>query len=362
MNPDDMIAGVKTALDEATRERGRINILIAGRTGVGKSTLINAVFQGQLAETGQGRPVTRDTREITKAGVPASLWDTRGLEMAAFRETIAELEQLVAERRQERDPNQHIHVAWLCIHEDGRRVEDPEIELHEMLARHLPVVGVITKARADQGFRAEVQRLLPRVRNVVRVRSLREELDEGIVLEPMGLEALVELTSELIPESKRRALAAAQKASVAFKRKVAHGAVGTAATAAAAVALSPIPFSDAFLLAPVQVAMLAAISSTFGLELSQAFLTTLVASATGTTAVTFAGRALVANALKLLPGAGTAAGAAISATTAVALTTALGEAYIATLAALYDENEGEPPEPDDVVREFTRRLNAPRGE
>ncbi|WP_254508214.1 GTPase [Anatilimnocola floriformis] len=36
----------KNALEEALRERGHANVLIAGRTGVGKSTLINSVFQG----------------------------------------------------------------------------------------------------------------------------------------------------------------------------------------------------------------------------------------------------------------------------------------------------------------------------
>jgi predicted GTPase len=36
---EDVAAIVKKALDEAMRERGRLNVLIAGRTGVGKSTL-----------------------------------------------------------------------------------------------------------------------------------------------------------------------------------------------------------------------------------------------------------------------------------------------------------------------------------
>ena len=36
-------------LKEAVRIRGRINLLVAGKTGVGKSTLINAVFRGNFA-------------------------------------------------------------------------------------------------------------------------------------------------------------------------------------------------------------------------------------------------------------------------------------------------------------------------
>jgi hypothetical protein len=38
--------------------------------------------------------------------------------------------------------------------------EDAEIKLLNLLAKHIPVVAVITKSRADNGFRSEVQRLL----------------------------------------------------------------------------------------------------------------------------------------------------------------------------------------------------------
>jgi predicted GTPase len=145
----------RNALREAMRERGHVNILIAGRTGVGKSTLVNAVFQGDYATTGAGRPVTLHTREINKGDIPLSIFDTRGLEMADFAATLQALKSFMLERRSDRDANKHIHVAWVCIAEDLRRVEDAEIELVAMLAEYAPVVGVITKSRADQGFRAK---------------------------------------------------------------------------------------------------------------------------------------------------------------------------------------------------------------
>jgi uncharacterized protein (DUF697 family)/GTP-binding protein EngB required for normal cell division len=359
MTPTEDIAEmVRKALEEALRNRGQANVLIAGRTGVGKSTLINAVFQGNLAETGQGRPVTRSTREYTKEGLPLSVWDTRGFELSAFKESIAELERLIAERSRDRDPNKHIHAAWLCVHEDGRRVEDAEIELHSALSRQMPVLGVITKARADQGFRAEVQRLLPLASNVIRVRALAEEFDEGHTLPPMGLQELVEATGQVLPEGARRAFVAAQKASIQLKKNAGHKIVVGSATAAAAAGASPIPFSDAVILVPIQVAMLAGISSVFGLELSTAFLMTLVTSAAGGTGATFAGRAIVANLLKLIPGGGTLVGGVISATTAAVLTTTLGELYIATLAAVLSKSGGEAPAPSAIVDEFRRRLGA----
>jgi uncharacterized protein (DUF697 family) len=354
--PEDIAAMARKAIEEAIRERGQVNVLIAGRTGVGKSTLINSIFQGKLAETGQGRPITQTTREITKEGIPLAIWDTRGLEMAAFKDIIGELEKLIADRAREHDHRRHIHVAWLCIHEDGRRVEEAEIDLHRALSKHMPVLGVITKARADQGFRAEVQRLLSEARNVVRVRALTEEFDEGHSLPPMGLTDLVELTAEVIPEGLRRAFAAAQKASVQTKKDVAHRIVVVSATTAATAAASPIPFSDAAILVPIQIGMLAGISSVFGLKLSTAFLSTLVAAAAGATGATLAGRAIVANLLKLIPGGGTIVGGVISAATAATLTTTLGEAYIATLVALFKASGGDAPDSDIIANEFKRRL------
>jgi uncharacterized protein (DUF697 family)/energy-coupling factor transporter ATP-binding protein EcfA2 len=346
----------KKALDEALRERGHANVLVAGRTGVGKSTLVNAVFQGNFATTGQGRPVTTHTREITKEGIPLSIFDTRGLELADYSETLKSLEKLVAERHGERDETRHIHVGWVCISEDLRRVEEAETALAEMLARYMPVVGVITKARSDQGFRAEVQRLLPAASNVVRVRALPEELDDGHRLPPMGLVELVQLTMELFPEGQKRAYVAAQKADLALKRQRSHLIVGTAAASAAGIGATPIPFADAALIIPIQIGMVAGITTTYGLSVSEGFLSTLVASTVGSTAATLSGRVIVGGLLKLIPGVGSVMGGAINATTAAALTTAFGEAYIATLDTLFARHDGEPPSADEVLDELKRRF------
>ncbi|WP_147871280.1 GTPase [Stieleria maiorica] len=120
---------IQKAAEEALRERGHANVLIAGRSGVGKSTLINSIFQGNFATVGHGRPVTQNTREIFREDIPLTIFDTRGLELADFSETLSSLHEFVRQRCSQRDQKEHIHVAWVCVSEDLRRVEDAESDL-----------------------------------------------------------------------------------------------------------------------------------------------------------------------------------------------------------------------------------------
>ena len=351
--------GMKAEIENALREMGMCNVLIAGRTGVGKSTLINSIFHGRMAATGQGEPVTKVARLISRDGVPLQIWDTRGLELADFEETLHELTRLVDRRASDPDPKHHIHVAWLCLNEDDRRVQDAERNLCRKLAQYMPVLGVITKARSDEGFRAEVQRLLPEAVNVVRVRAITETLDDGHTLRPMGLEDLVEATMLLLPDATRCAFAAAQIVSLRHKKQQAHLIVISSSGAAAVAGATPIPFADAAVLIPIQVGMLARVSALYGLDVTMPFVSGLVAAATGPTVV---GRSIVASLLKLLPGAGTVLGGVVSATTAATLTIALGEIYIAALDAACAKSGGDMPEPTKVAAEFKKRARRARGD
>jgi uncharacterized protein (DUF697 family)/predicted GTPase len=349
---------LKQKLEEALEQRGNVNIVVAGKTGVGKSTLVNAVFQGDLAETGDGRPVTKTTREIKKEGVPLSIFDTRGLEISEYRDTVQELEKLMQDKRKSDDPNDHIHIAWVCMMEDSRRVEDAEINLVEMLNKYVPVVGVITKCEADNDFRRTVQDLLPQTRNVVRVLAKEKVLDGGYTMPTMGLDKLVELTMDLVPETQKNAFAAAQKISIKYKMNRAHAVVGTAALSAGGAGAVPLPFSDALAIIPVQISMLAGISAVWGLPVSTTFLGTLVSGALTGSAGTLVGRTAAGALLKLIPGIGSIAGGAISAGVAITVTVAFGEAYIMALNVLTKDDPNQIPTAEEIRDEFMIQLKS----
>lgn len=81
--------------------------------------------------------------------------------------------------------------------------------------------------------------------------------------------------------------------------------------------------------------MIASITAIFGMEVNKSIITAFVSSTLGAGGATVAGRAIVSNVLKLLPGAGSLVGGSISGATAGLLTTALGEAYILLMEAVY---------------------------
>lgn len=105
-------------IDEAIKELGSINILLCGKTGVWKSTLINAIFGGEYAKTGQGKSVTQTIEEIHKNGSPLALYDSKGLECKEFRPLLNDLEKFLNSKRNTDDITGQIHIAWICIDEN----------------------------------------------------------------------------------------------------------------------------------------------------------------------------------------------------------------------------------------------------
>lgn len=97
-------------------------------------------------------------------------------------------------------------------------------------------------------------------------------------------------------------------------------AIHSAATASAAAGAIPIPMSDAIPITAAQIAMIVALGKVFDVAISQSAAKSIV----GVGVTQQAGRAVASNLLKMIPGAGSVIGGAIGASTAVALTEALG--------------------------------------
>lgn len=138
--------------------------------------------------------------------------------------------------------------------------------------------------------------------------------------------------------------------------------MATATAAAIAEGATPIPLADCAVLIPTQVAMIASITAAFGLDVSKSIIMGFISSTVGASGATVLGKAVVSNILKLIPGAGSVAGGAISGTTAGFITTAFGETYILVMEAVFkgDMNvkDLETKEGKDKVKEiFKEQLS-----
>jgi len=351
---------IKESIEDVLKSMGKANIIIAGKTGVGKSTLINAVFQKNVAETGQGKPVTKSTKLKTKLGIPIGIYDTEGLELKNYKPMLDELLAFVDTKNRDEDHKEHIHLCWICIAESSRRVEDAEIELAKELSKRMPVIVVITKALADDGFSQKIRDFFSFSANIVRVNSVPCVLDCGINIPISGLEELVNSTVQVIPESQKRAFVAAQKISLDMKINQAHKIVTTAATAAGAAATTPVPFSGAAAIVPIQTAMLAKISIIFGLPMNKALLGTLVSTTFSSIASTMAEKAIIGALLKFFPGIGSITGGAITASVYFSLTKAFGETYILVLSRLLKDEPDKILDVQEIVNALKKQIKAGR--
>ncbi len=148
------------------------------------------------------------------------------------------------------------------------------------------------------------------------------------------------------------------QAMVSGARKKVHIAAAAAATAGA----SPIPGSDAPIIAGIQSTLVFTINREFEVEMDKSVATSIIAGILGVTGVAQVGKAVVANLLKFIPVAGSIAGAAISGGTAVAITEAIGHAYIRVLKHFFDKEEGRvvlPGETAEILDIFKNMYKKP---
>ena len=329
-----LINGVKAKI----KDLKRLNIIVAGKTGVGKSTLINQVFRENLADTGIGKPVTDHVRRYTKKNVPLAIYDTKGFELdpKVQEEVSSEIMSLIDKGVHSPDFNESIHCIWYCISTSSDRIEQAEIDWLRSFSKknqltEIPVIIILTKSFSKKNAAAMKQAILDENLDVVQVIPVLAqdfEIDDDITVKAYNLDKLIEIMAEVLPDELLNSLHNVQIVNLEEKRKRAHLIVAGAAATTAAEGATPVPFSDAFLMIPTQVSMIAGITAVYGLEVNFGIILTVITSALGVGGVTVAGKAIVSGLLKLIPGAGSVVGGVISASTAGVLTTAIGEIYI----------------------------------
>ena len=126
------------------------NFLILGKTGTGKSSLLNYLIGEKYFRTDAGKPVTgRGIHKFSTIidNIKATVYDSWGIEAGAADEWF----EILRREKQKHDLHQKVsewfHSIIYCIQGGGHRVEPIDVDIiNSFLAENYHVVIVITKA------------------------------------------------------------------------------------------------------------------------------------------------------------------------------------------------------------------------
>lgn len=125
-------------------------ILVCGKTGVGKSTLINKVFGVEMTE--ESTTYTQGVHDINTAFESPNhpgllIHDSRGWQAGSDTE-LDLIAKFLRHRAFQKDPAESLHVIWFCVDSDVSRIEEAEKRTFDTIAQyshHVPVFVVGTK-------------------------------------------------------------------------------------------------------------------------------------------------------------------------------------------------------------------------
>ena len=187
----------------------KLNILVIGPTGVGKSTLINEFLE--LDEQHKAKESESDSCTMTDEFYESpknpqfGLIDTRGieknLEIFGIKKMIENVKENIMNRNKNSDnaQNKYIHGIWYCI--NSSRFEDSEIkclvELSNIYGNSgLPIIVVFTQS-LNKYMAEEIEKKITSLNNdfqFVRVLAREKVIDNGIIVPKNGLDDLKEIT------------------------------------------------------------------------------------------------------------------------------------------------------------------------
>ena len=178
-----------------------VNLLVLGKTGVGKSSLLNYLFGDAVAPTGAGRPVTGQglfrCRPFAYRNLSITVYDSWGLEP----DKAEQWERLIQQELDSRDGQSiagWFHAIVYCIDAKRSRLEDFEctcvidriINAGSKVNFALTRAGLASRANLE-GIRTILASRYPR-QECCEVESVSAQLLGGRTTTPFGREALLD--------------------------------------------------------------------------------------------------------------------------------------------------------------------------
>ena len=196
-----------------------LNVYIIGKTGVGKSTLINSILklkENEKAKESLVEPCTKETKQYTSDEIPwLRLYDSRGIESKNFTvsEALKIAKKIIDDSLKKEDPDNQIHVIWYCL--TGTRLEECEIETLIELKKvyedeNLPIIIIYTQAYLKNRVKIMKDLIIEKVKNIKNLNFIdiiaKKYEEEDLKREVRGLDELIELTKNKIKDAIHSAL------------------------------------------------------------------------------------------------------------------------------------------------------------
>ena len=326
----------------------RANVLVIGNSGVGKSTLINAVLGEEQAETGWGTAGTTKELKIHKNDdIPFRIIDSVGFEPSFINKhkAIHAVKKWSSESTKDGHRDSQINAIWFCVDGTARKLFPETIKnlsSATSIWESIPIIVVITKSYSipereeniemiNNAF-AKQKRYSKNLRKIIPVVASTYVLNDSAYAAPEGITELIDATNELLPEGLKAAEKDIYKYKLTRKKVFAQSIVGTSTTAGVIVGAVPIPFADAMILSPIEIVEINALAKLYGinkLQNSKQFLNSIVEVGTVSTAAKTA-----ISALKAIPGINLAA-SVINSIIAGCFVAAIGEGSIYAFEQVY---------------------------
>lgn len=126
------------------------NILALGKSGTGKSSLLNYMLGKQIYETGIGRPVTKCgifPRESRIETLNVVFYDSFGIEAGNIETWKGIIKRAMIEHGISQTPSKWFHIILYCIQASGNRIESMDTEIiNSFIHEGFHVIVVFTKA------------------------------------------------------------------------------------------------------------------------------------------------------------------------------------------------------------------------
>ncbi len=324
------------------------NVLVIGNSGVGKSTLINAVLGEEKATTGWGSSGTTDHLEIYENDeIPFRIIDSVGFEPSFFKKkkAIDAVKKWSKDSAKNGNEDSKIDIIWFCVEGTSRKLFPDTIKsLSSATAmwESVPVIVVITKSYSEperkinvemvQNAFAKQKRYSKNLKKVIPVVAQDYVISDSSYVEPVGITELIEATNNFLPEGKKAADDDIYHYKIKRKKAFAQGIVGTATTAGSVIGAIPISVADAPLLSGIETAEITALARLYEIpkgENSKQLMGTIIEAGTASAAAKGA-----ISILKSIPGVNLVAGV-LNAVIAGCFVAAIGEASIYIFEQVY---------------------------